>query len=147
METALLHLVLDVAAILFSQVAQHLGEHPLQRVIAHLAATGAVGVLDRLVAVVADVESGAVEMAGVLRGIAVAPAELHHILLSAEDAGDDDLMQGHTLDVEAIEEGLADVLEQDGSTRHEIGNARIERIDVEIGVRPNIDEFTLARLR
>jgi hypothetical protein len=55
-------------------------------------------------------------------------------------------MQGHTLDVEAIEEGLADVLEQDGSTRHEIGNARIERIDVEIGVRPNIDEFTLARL-
>ena len=146
METALLHLIFDVAAILFAQIAQHFREHPLQRVVAHLATTGAIGVLDRLVSVVADVEGGAVEMAGVLRGIAVAPTELRHVLLGTEHAGDNDLMQGYALDVEAVEECLADVLQQDGGTGYEIGNARIERIDVVIGVRPDVDEFTLARL-
>ena len=146
METALLDLVLDVAAILFAQVAQHFREHPLQRVVAHLTATGAVRVLDRLVAVVADVEGGAVEMAGVLRGIAVAPTELRHVLLGTEHAGDDDLMEGHALDVETVEESLSDVLQQDGGTGYEIGNARIERIDVVIGIRTDIDQFAFARL-
>ena len=55
-------------------------------------------------------------------------------------------MQGHTLDVEAVEESLADVLQQDGGTGYEIGNARIERIDVVIGIRTDIDQFAFARL-
>jgi len=146
METALLDLVLDVAAILFAQITQHLGEYPLQRVVAHLAATGAIGVLDRLVSVVADVEGSAVEVAGILRGISVAPTELRHILLRTEHAGNDDLMQGHALDIETVEECLADVLQQHGGTGHEVGNARIERIDVVIGIRTNIDQFAFARL-
>ena len=55
-------------------------------------------------------------------------------------------MEGHALDVETVEESLSDVLEQDGGTGHEIGNARIERIDVVIGIRTDVNQFTFARL-
>ena len=146
MKTALLHLVFDVAAFLFSQVAQHLGEHPFQRVVAHLTTMRAVRILNRLVAVVADVESGAVEMTGVLRRIAVAPTKLRHILLRTKHAGDDNLMQRHALDVEAVEERLADVLQQYGGTRHKIRNAGIKRIDMVIRVGTDVDQLAFARL-
>ena len=146
MKTALLHFVFDVAAALFTHIAQHLGEHPLQRVVAHHAARGAVGILNRLIAVITDVEGGAVEMAGVLGGIAVAPAELHHIVLRAQHARDDEFMEGHTFHVEAVEERLTDILQKHGGPGHQIRNAGVERIDVIIRIGTHIDELTLARL-
>ena len=60
MKATLFHLVLDVTAALISHIAQHLTEHPFQRVVTHLTTGWAFGILDRLIAVIADVESGAV---------------------------------------------------------------------------------------
>jgi hypothetical protein len=37
METALLHFILDVATLLLAEIAKHLGKHPFQGVVAHLA--------------------------------------------------------------------------------------------------------------
>jgi len=64
MEAALLHFVFDIAALLATDVAKHLAEHPLQGVIANITSHG-------VVAVVADVEGGAVKMARVLSSILV----------------------------------------------------------------------------
>ena len=125
METALLHLIFDIAAALFPHIAQHLGEHPFQRIVANLATRRPIGVLHRLIAVVADIESGAVEVARVLCGIAITAAQLHDIILRTEHAGDNDLVEGNALHIETVEESLSDVLQQHGSMRHEIGYARI----------------------
>ena len=146
MEAALLHFILDVAAARLAHVTQHLGEHPFQRVVAHLTTRRSVRVLDRLVTIVTDIEGGAIEVAGVLCGVAVATTEFHNIVLRTEHTSDDDLMEGHTLDVEAIEKRLSDVLQQYGSTRHLIGYAGIEGIDMEIRIGTYINQFTLTRL-
>ena len=146
METALLYLIFNITAILLAHVAQHLREYPLQRIVAHHTTTGTFRILHRLVAVIADIESGAIEMTRILRSITITPTELHDILLGAEHAGDDDLMQGHTLHVETIEERLPNILQQHGCTRYEIGNARIKRIDVVIRVGSHINKFTFAHL-
>ena len=53
METALLDLILDVGTVLLANVAKHLREHPLQRIVAHLLVQG-------VVTVVADVEGGTI---------------------------------------------------------------------------------------
>ena len=146
METTLLHLIFDVATILLAHVAQHLREYPLQRIVAHHTTTGAIWILHRLVAVIADIESGAIKMTGILRSITITPTEFHHILLRAEHAGNNDLMQRHTLYVETIEECLPNILQQYGCTRHEIGYARIKRINVVIRVGSHINEFAFALL-
>ena len=145
-ETALLHLVFDVAALLLAHITEHLTEHPLQRIVAHHAATRPIGILHRLIAVVADIERRAVEMAGVLGGITVTATQLCDIVLRTEHAGDNQLVEGHTLHIETVEERLADVLQQDGSSRHEIWDARLERIDMEIRIGTNIDQFALTAL-
>ena len=64
MEAALLHFVFHIAALLTTDVAKHLAEYPLQGVIANITSHG-------VVAVVADVEGGAVKMARVLSSILV----------------------------------------------------------------------------
>ena len=38
MEAALLHLIFNIAAVLVAEIAKHLGEHPFQGIILHLAA-------------------------------------------------------------------------------------------------------------
>ena len=146
METTLLYLIFNVAAILLAHVAQHLREYPLQRVVTHLTTTGTIRILHRLIAVVADVEGRAVEMTGVLRRITVTPTEFRHVLLRAEHAGNNDLMQRYTLHVETIEERLPNILQQYGCTRYEIVYARIKRIDVVIRVGSHINEFAFALL-
>ena len=73
-EAALLNLVLNEAPLLLAHIAEHLREHPLQRVVAHLSAARSVGVRHGVIAVVADVERGAVEVARVLGGVRVAAA-------------------------------------------------------------------------
>ena len=81
METALLHLIFDIAASRLTHIAQHLGEHPFQRVVAHHPSRRAVWIFHRLIAVVANIEGSAIEMTRVLGGIAVTATELHHVLL------------------------------------------------------------------
>ena len=139
MEAALLDFILDVGAVLLANVTKHLGEHPLQRVVAHLATDG-------VIAVVADVESGAVEVARVVRSIAVVALQTGYVFLGAQHAGDDELVQGHTLHVEAVVERLTDVLQQDGSTRHEVGNGAVELVDMVVGTLADIHQFLLAGL-
>ena len=146
MKTSLLHLVLDVAALLLPHVSQDFGEHPFQRIVTHLTTMGAIRILNGLVTVIADVEGGTIEVARVLCRIAVTPTEFGDILLRAEYTGDDDLMQGHTLHIKAVEEGLPDILQQHSRTGYEIGNARIERIDVIIRIGCHIDQFALTGL-
>ena len=130
MKAALLHLVFDVAAALLAHIAEHLGEHPFQGIIANLTARRTIRILHRLVAIVADVERGAIEMARVLSGIAVATTQFYHIFLRTEHTGNYQLMEGHTLHVKTIVEGLSDVLQQDGCMGHQIRNAGIKRVDM-----------------
>jgi len=145
-ETALLDLVLDIAAAGLAHVAHDLGEHPFEGVVAHGATGRAFGVLDSDIAVVADVDGGAVEVAGVLGGIAVEAAQTGDIFLGAQDAGDDELMEGEALDVEAIEEGSAHILQEEGGTGNEIGDALTEGVDMVIGGGSDIDELALTLL-
>lgn len=145
-EAALLDFIFNEATILLAEITKHFGEHPFERVVANLTTTRPVRILDCTVTIVADIKCGAVEMAGILRGIAVAPAQLNDILLRAQHAGDNHLMQRHTLDIERVVERLADILEQNGCSRHQIRNAGIQRIDVIIRIGANIDQFTLAHL-
>ena len=92
METSLLHLILNVASLGLTHVAQHLAEHPLEGVVAHGAALRPFGWADCLIAVIADVEGGAVEVAGVLGGVGVARAQFLNVAARAQHAGDDYLV-------------------------------------------------------
>ena len=109
-KTALLHFILDIATLLLTHVAQYLTEYPLQRIALYLTTTGSIWVLHRLIAVIANIEGGAIEVAGVLRCITVTTAQFHHIVLRTEHAGDNQLMQGHSLHIKTVEEGPAYIL-------------------------------------
>ena len=135
-----------MAAMLGAQVAQHLGEHPLQRVARHSAAGGPSGVFHGGIAVVADVEGGAVEVAAVLGGIAVVAAQPRHVVLGAHDARHDDLVERHALHLQAVEERPADVLQQQRGAGHQVGNAAAQGLHVEIGVAPHVDQLRLSPL-
>lgn len=145
-EATLLYLVLDIATIPFAHIAEHLAEYPFQRIVAYHAARWTVGVLNRLIAIVADIEGSTIEMARLLGGIAVTTAKLHYILLRTKHAGDNQFVERNALHIETIEEGLTDVLQQYGSTRHEVRDARIEGINMVIGIGTNVHELTLAHL-
>ena len=82
-ETALLHLILDVATALLAHIPKYLAEYPFERIVAHHTARRSPGILNRLIAIITDVKRRTIEMAGVLRRIAVAPTEFRHILLRA----------------------------------------------------------------
>ena len=135
-ETTLFDFIFDVATTLLTLVAKHLGEHPLQGIVAHLAA-------DRLVTVVADVEGGAEEVAGAVGGVLVVALQTGDVVHRAQHAGDDKLIEGHSLDIKAIVESLSDVLEQDGGTWHEVRNAAGEAVNVVVRTLADIDQFLL----
>ena len=63
MITPLLHFVFYVAALILAHIVQDFAEHPFERIILYLTTLGAIGVLDCLIAVVADIERRAIEMA------------------------------------------------------------------------------------
>lgn len=138
-ETALLYLVLDVAAFLFAHVAQHLGKHPFQSVVAHLAAYG-------MVTVVTNVERSAIQVAGVLRGIAVMPTELYHIVPGTQDTGDYQLVQRNALGIETVEKGLPDVLQEHCGTRHKIRYGAIHAVNMIVGTDTDVHQFLLPLL-
>ena len=138
-ETTLFDFIFNIATTLLALVAKHLGEHPFQGIVAHLTADG-------LVTVVADVESGAEEVAGAVGGVLVVALQTGDVVHRAQHAGDDKLIEGHSLDIEAIVEGLSDVLEQDGGTRHEVRNAAGEAVNVVVRTLADIDQFLLTML-
>ena len=84
-------------------------------------------------------------MAGILGGIAVASAQLHHIFLRTEHARDNHLVQRNALDIKAVEEGLTDILQEHGGARHQVWYAGIQRIDVIIRIGTDIHQFAFAR--
>ncbi len=83
-ETTLLHLVFYKASVLHAHIVEHLAEHPFQGVIAYFATLRTLGRFHCFVAVVANVEGGAVEVAAVLGGITVVPAEPGYVGLAAK---------------------------------------------------------------
>ena len=83
-------------------------------------------------------------MARVVRSIAVVTLQTSHVVLGAQDAGDDELVQGHTFHIKTVVERLANVLQQQGSTRHEVRNGTVELIDMIVGTLANIHQFLLA---
>lgn len=126
--------VFDVAATIAAHVAENLREYPLEGVVAHLAGDG-------LVAVVADVNSGAIEVAGVLGGVTITPTQAGYVLLGTQDAGDNDAMQGKALEIEAVLKGSANIVEQNAGTGHEIRDGGIQRIDMVVRTGTDIDKF------
>ena len=107
-EATLVHLILDITTIPLTEIAQHLAEHPLQGIVLHLSAR-LLASLNLLISVVAHIKGGAIEMARVLGGIAIASAELRHIVLCAEDARHDNLVQRDALDLQRVEISTPDV--------------------------------------
>ena len=55
-------------------------------------------------------------MTAILGGITIVIAQLGNVLLRAKHAGDDELMEGHAFELEAIVVGAPDVVEQHGNT-------------------------------
>ena len=102
MEAPLLHLIFDIAAVLVAEIAEHLGEHPFQGIILHLSARLFTG-LNLLVAVVAYIEGSTIEMTRILGSIAVSGTQFRHIILGAQNARHDNLMQRNALNLQRIE--------------------------------------------
>lgn len=146
-EAPLVYLVLYQAAAVGAHVVEHLAENPFQRVVAHAAACRSVGVVHGLVAVVAYVECGAVEVATVLCGVAVVSAQLVHVLLAAQHARHYDFVQWYAFHLQAVEEAAPYVLKQHRGTRHEVGNAVAQLVYMEVHVAAHVDEFFHAVLR
>ena len=80
MEAALLHLVLDVAATLLTNVAQHLAQHPLERIVLYGTALRFSRRGDSGKAVIADIESGTKEVATLTGSIAVTTLQVGYIV-------------------------------------------------------------------
>ena len=109
METALFHLIFHVATPRLTHVVKHFAEHPFERIIANLTALLARS-LHRLVAVIGNIKRGALHVAAVLGSVAIVGTQLLHILLRAQDAGDDNLVKRYALDLQTVEKRAADVL-------------------------------------
>lgn len=112
MEATLLHLIFNIATVLLTEVAEHLTQHPLQGVVAHLS-TRLLSRLHRLIPIITYIKGGAIEVTGVLGGIAIVSTELRHIVLGTEDARHNNLVQWDALDLQGIEVSTTDVLQQD----------------------------------
>ena len=78
-------------------------------------------------------------MARVVARIKVVPAQAFYVFLATQDAGDDDLVEGHPLYIERVEERACDVLQQYAGTRHQIWYALAQRVNMEIRVGADID--------
>ena len=96
MEAALLNLIFDIATTILTHIVKHLAEDKLQCVVTDLTTTGTLWILNGLIAIVADIERGAVEMTRLLGCIWIILTQLGHIDLRTEHTGDYEAMQRHT---------------------------------------------------
>ena len=134
MEAALLDFVLDVAAAFLALVAQDFGKDVLEGVVAN-------GSCDGMIAVVADVEGGAKEVARAFGGVRIMALQLGYVVHGAQHAGNDELVERYAFIIQAVVECLSDVLQQDGSTRHQIGNGVGEAVDMIVRTLADIHQF------
>lgn len=147
MEAALLDFILDITASLGTHIAQHLREDELERIVANGTSLGLARRRHRVETVVGDVERGAKAMAALFRGIAIDALEPPHVVLGAQYAGDDDLVERYLLDSQRIEEASADVLQQVAGTWHKVRDAAVHaRVNLKIRIRAHVEEFALAAL-
>ena len=109
MEAALLYLIFHKTATALTEVAQHLAEHPFQRVVPHLSMRF-FSSLHSFVTIVADIKSSAVEMAGILSCISVSRAEFRYIILGTENTRHNDLVERNAFDLEGVEIGSSYIL-------------------------------------
>ena len=103
MKATLLYLVLDIAAVLLTHIAQNLTEYPLQRIVSHHSARRAIGVFHRLVTVIADIERRTVKMTRLFGSIAITATQLGYIFLRTQYTGNNQSMKGHTLYMKTVE--------------------------------------------
>lgn len=139
MIAGLVEFVLDIAAPLVAQVAEHFAQSLLVAVVVDLC-------LQRLIVSVAYVERRAIDVAAVWRDVLVVLAQLDDILLAPEHARDYNLLHGHVLQREAIHEVAPYVLQQRGGTGHEIRNAALQSAYLVEGVATNVYQLVLAPL-
>ena len=85
-------------------------------------------------------------MARVICGITVVTLQFLDILHRAHDAGNDELVQGHSLHIETVVERLPNVLQQQGSTGHKVRDGAVEFVDMIVRTLANIHQFLLAGL-
>ena len=95
---ALLDFVFYVTQAVGSHIAQDLGENPFESVVAYCT-TMLSGRADCLVAVVGDIECGAIAMAGLVRSVEVGTHESSHVFFGAEYATDEYLVERYVPDV------------------------------------------------
>ena len=91
-EASLLHFVFNVAAVGGAQIVEHFAEHPFKRIVAYTTAGRTVGILNRFVAIVGNIERSAIAMAAIFGRIAVMSAQCGHVCLAAQHARDDESM-------------------------------------------------------
>ena len=106
------HLVFHPTTTLLAQVGEHFREHLFQPHIGNgrLLRINWRFFLDEQIAVVGDVESRAVHVATVLRGVAVVATKPSDILLRTQYAGDDNLVRLQSLNLQTIKEVTTNIL-------------------------------------
>ena len=92
MKATLLDLVLDVAASLFTDVAQHLAQHPLECIVLHGATLGAIWRGYSRETIITDIKGGAEHVTTLAGSIAIASLQTSHIVLSPKHTRHDDAM-------------------------------------------------------
>ena len=85
-------------------------------------------------------------MTGVLSSISVETAQSGHIFLGTQHTGHNNAMKRNVPDIETIEESAADVMQQNGCTRHQIGNALMKGVNMIERRSPYVNQFALAML-
>ena len=86
-------------------------------------------------------------MTRILGSITVSGTQFRHIILGAQNARHDNLMQRNALNLQRIEIGTADILEQHRGTRHQVRNTVVQLVDIKERVAAHIHQLALAVLR
>lgn len=146
-EATLSPFVFHVAQTVGAQVSQHLAEHPLEGVVGYCSPFRALWRRHGRVAVVGDVEGGAVAVAALLAGVTVAAAQPSHVVLGAQHARHDDAVQRDATHIQAVEETSPDVAQQVVGSWHQVRDAvRHVLVDAEVRVGGHIHQLALAVL-
>ena len=86
-------------------------------------------------------------MTRILGSIAVSGTQFRHIILGTQNARHDNLMQRNALNLQRIEIGTADILEQHRGTRHQVRNTVVQLVDIKERIAAHIHQLALAVLR
>lgn len=132
-KTRLVYLIFHVAGAVAPLVAQHFGENAFECV-----GIGVAPVLrwgnERKKVDVGNVKRGAETVCARCCGVSVALSQLCHVGICAQNGGDDELLEGISLVRQAVEKRVPDFFEQSSGARHKIGDAVVERADVEVRI-------------